>query len=302
MGKVRPAGIEHDRSSPRAPTGRAIRRGRTPRPTPRSPAASRCPPGSDGPRAWPRSPAPFGPPASHPFLEVRREPAARRFVVIPVPPQGPGIHLSRLSEKPRPPHWLKANTVKRRTHSLFRQGLMLYHHLPNWPEDRIRPLMETSSACWPPTGCIHRPACRGNRPAIVGPGNRRAGPSIRTGQALTGRHPGADGTTGPVGWDSFRAPKLHRPAVLCAGVHHDSRRVSSATERSRMRQGLRGPSAWRRCQPAVARPGTGRFRGRPAIRSRTRRDGISCRRDARSASMGQAHARAATRRKSPWES
>ena len=39
--------------------------------------------------------------------------------------------------------WLKANTVKRRTHSLFRQGLMLYHHLPNWPEDRIRPLMET---------------------------------------------------------------------------------------------------------------------------------------------------------------
>ena len=28
--------------------------------------------------------------------------------------------------------WLKANTVKRRTHSLFRQGLMLYHHLPNW--------------------------------------------------------------------------------------------------------------------------------------------------------------------------
>ena len=33
--------------------------------------------------------------------------------------------------------------MKRRTHSLFRQGLMLYHHLPNWPEDRIRPLMET---------------------------------------------------------------------------------------------------------------------------------------------------------------
>ena len=32
--------------------------------------------------------------------------------------------------------WLKVNTVKRRTHSLFRQGLMLYYHLPNWPEDR----------------------------------------------------------------------------------------------------------------------------------------------------------------------
>ena len=38
--------------------------------------------------------------------------------------------------------WLKANTVERRTHSLFRQGLMPYHHLPNWPEDRTRPLME----------------------------------------------------------------------------------------------------------------------------------------------------------------
>ncbi|MDZ7752636.1 MAG: IS4 family transposase [Gammaproteobacteria bacterium] len=38
--------------------------------------------------------------------------------------------------------WLKANTVKRRTHSLFRQGLMLYEHIPNWPEERLRPLFE----------------------------------------------------------------------------------------------------------------------------------------------------------------
>ncbi len=38
--------------------------------------------------------------------------------------------------------WLKANTVKTRTHSLFRQGLMLYHHLPNWPAHRLRPLVE----------------------------------------------------------------------------------------------------------------------------------------------------------------
>lgn len=37
--------------------------------------------------------------------------------------------------------WLKANTVKRRTHSLFRQGLMLYEHLPNWPEERLLPLL-----------------------------------------------------------------------------------------------------------------------------------------------------------------
>lgn len=38
--------------------------------------------------------------------------------------------------------WLKANTVKRRTHSLFRQGLMLYDHIPNWPEQRLCPLLE----------------------------------------------------------------------------------------------------------------------------------------------------------------
>ena len=38
--------------------------------------------------------------------------------------------------------WLKANTVKTRTHSLFRQGLMLYEHIPNWPEHRLRPLAE----------------------------------------------------------------------------------------------------------------------------------------------------------------
>jgi len=39
--------------------------------------------------------------------------------------------------------WLKANTVKRRTHSLFRQGLLLYDFIPSWSEEgclRDRPL------------------------------------------------------------------------------------------------------------------------------------------------------------------
>ncbi len=36
---------------------------------------------------------------------------------------------------------LKANTVKRRTHSLFRQGCMLYDLIPNMPEERLQPLM-----------------------------------------------------------------------------------------------------------------------------------------------------------------
>ena len=40
--------------------------------------------------------------------------------------------------------WLKVNTVKYRTHSLFRQGLMLYEHIPNWPEHCLHPLMEAS--------------------------------------------------------------------------------------------------------------------------------------------------------------
>ena len=36
---------------------------------------------------------------------------------------------------------LKSNTSKTRTHSLFRQGCMLYESIPNMPEARLRPLM-----------------------------------------------------------------------------------------------------------------------------------------------------------------
>ena len=37
---------------------------------------------------------------------------------------------------------LKSNTVKKRVHSLFRQGCMLYELIPNMPAERLRPLME----------------------------------------------------------------------------------------------------------------------------------------------------------------
>jgi len=37
---------------------------------------------------------------------------------------------------------LKSNTAKHRTHSLFRQGCMLYEMIPNMPEVRLRPLVE----------------------------------------------------------------------------------------------------------------------------------------------------------------
>jgi hypothetical protein len=37
---------------------------------------------------------------------------------------------------------LKANTDKRRTYSLFRQGCMYYQAIPNMPEHRLLPLLE----------------------------------------------------------------------------------------------------------------------------------------------------------------
>jgi len=38
--------------------------------------------------------------------------------------------------------YLKSNTTKRRTHSLFRQGCMLYELIPTMPEPRLMPLVE----------------------------------------------------------------------------------------------------------------------------------------------------------------
>jgi hypothetical protein len=37
---------------------------------------------------------------------------------------------------------LRTSTVKRRVHSLFRQGCLLYELIPNMPEQRLRPLVE----------------------------------------------------------------------------------------------------------------------------------------------------------------
>jgi hypothetical protein len=41
---------------------------------------------------------------------------------------------------------LKSNTSKTRTHSLFRQGFMLYDLIPNMPEHRLAPLMQAFNA------------------------------------------------------------------------------------------------------------------------------------------------------------
>ena len=37
---------------------------------------------------------------------------------------------------------LRTSTAKRRVHSLFRQGCLLYDLIPNMPDDRLRPLIE----------------------------------------------------------------------------------------------------------------------------------------------------------------
>jgi hypothetical protein len=42
--------------------------------------------------------------------------------------------------------YLKSNTTKRRTHSLFRQGCMLYDLIPTMPEQRLTPLIEQFAA------------------------------------------------------------------------------------------------------------------------------------------------------------
>jgi hypothetical protein len=41
---------------------------------------------------------------------------------------------------------LKSNTSKRRTHSLFRQGRMLYDLIPTMPDKRLLPLIEKFGA------------------------------------------------------------------------------------------------------------------------------------------------------------
>jgi hypothetical protein len=51
--------------------------------------------------------------------------------------------LGEAGERTGLDRWLKANTVKRRTHSLFRQGCMQYDLIPNMPERDLTPLMRS---------------------------------------------------------------------------------------------------------------------------------------------------------------
>ena len=51
--------------------------------------------------------------------------------------------LGAAGEKLGYDRWLKTNTSKQRQHSLFRQGVMLHGLIPNWPDDKVLPLLET---------------------------------------------------------------------------------------------------------------------------------------------------------------
>ncbi len=52
---------------------------------------------------------------------------------------------------------LKSNTSKTRTHSLFRQGCMLYELIPNMPEHRLKPLLEKFAEAVSATGLFPNP-------------------------------------------------------------------------------------------------------------------------------------------------
>jgi hypothetical protein len=72
-----------------------------------------------------------------------KDPARRdRLLMLAAFAQGLLTLLGAASEACGFDRYLKANTVKKRTHSLFRQGSYWYQALPNLPEERIGPLME----------------------------------------------------------------------------------------------------------------------------------------------------------------
>jgi len=70
------------------------------------------------------------------------EPTRRdRLLLVSAFAHGAADTAGRHRREPRMDRQLKSNTSKTRSHSLFRQGCMLYELLPNMPEHRLAPLM-----------------------------------------------------------------------------------------------------------------------------------------------------------------
>ena len=65
-----------------------------------------------------------------------------RLLLVVAVAQGLLTLLGAASEEVGLDRKLKANTVQRRTHSLFRQGLYWFQCIPTMREDWLRPLME----------------------------------------------------------------------------------------------------------------------------------------------------------------
>jgi hypothetical protein len=65
-----------------------------------------------------------------------------RLLMLAALAQGLLTLLGAASEAAGLDRYLKANTSKKRTHSLFRQGCYWYSALPNLRDQRLRPLME----------------------------------------------------------------------------------------------------------------------------------------------------------------
>ena len=71
------------------------------------------------------------------------DPARRdRLLMLAALAQGLLTLLGAASEAAGLDKYLRANTAKKRTHSLFRQGSYWYSAIPNLREERLRPLME----------------------------------------------------------------------------------------------------------------------------------------------------------------
>jgi len=81
-----------------------------------------------------------------------KEPARRdRLLMLAAFAQALLTLLGAASEASGLDRMLKANTVKKRTHSLFRQDSYWYLALPNLPEDRLRTLWKRSGKSSPIT-------------------------------------------------------------------------------------------------------------------------------------------------------
>ena len=114
---------------------------------------------------------------------------------------------------------LKSNTSKKRTHSLFRQGAMLYELIPMMPEPRLRPLVQRFG----PT-------------PVLNPGVRRrlwGHLKMRGFMRVAGSNPATPTSTWPISWTPSRQISRQKRSVRrnIGSRNHVARRVHLANSR-----------------------------------------------------------------------